>query len=62
MGCVRLFLLFLGLSSLEYVCNVFCRFLKSTRFNHVVRGERLLGSFSVYVMCIYVLMLVSSYL
>ena len=26
-GCVCLFLLFLGLSSLEYVCNVFCRFL-----------------------------------
>jgi hypothetical protein len=25
---------------------VFCRFLKSTRSNHVVRGERLLGSFS----------------
>jgi len=36
------------------VHNVFCRFLKSTRSNHVVRGERLLGSFSVGLRCVVV--------
>jgi hypothetical protein len=35
----------------------FAGFVKSVRSNRVVREERLLGSFSVYVSCVHVMLL-----